>query len=166
MTIETLHDMFLHTLKDLHYAEKRILKALPAMITAANNAELKDALTAHMAETKGQITRLGEVFAILKAKPGTEVCDAIDGILKEADGIIEDTENTMMRDSAVIASGQAVEHYEIVRYRSLVMWSGTLGLDDATLLLQQSLDEECAADEKLLALGAYCQTDEAKPKAA
>ncbi len=157
MKIETLNDLFVHTLKDIHYAENKIMKALPKMIKAANDDDLKQALGEHLTETEGQIERLRQVFAILKMKPGSEECDAINGIIKEADGMMEDTDGTMMRDSAVISSGQAVEHYEMVRYRSLVMWAGALGLDDAVELLQKSLEEEQRADEKLMKFAAYCQ---------
>ena len=169
MKIETLNDLFVHTLKDIHYAENKILKALPKMIKAANDTDLKKALGEHLTETEGQIERLKEVFAILKMKPGSEECDAINGIIKEADGMMEDTEASQMRDSAVISSGQAVEHYEMVRYRSLVMWAGALGLDEAGELMQKSLEEEQRADEKLLKFAAYCQSasgDESHGKAA
>lgn len=157
MKINTLHELFVHTLKDIHYAEKRILKALPKMVDAADDEDLKQALSEHRMETEGQIERLKEVFAIVDMKPATEECDAINGIIEEADGMIEDTEGGHMRDNAVIASGQAVEHYEIVRYRSLVMWAGALGLDEAVELLQKSLEEEQRADEKLMKFAAYCQ---------
>jgi ferritin-like metal-binding protein YciE len=158
MKIDTLSDMFAHTLKDIHYAETKILKALPKMIKAADDTALKEALTEHKAETEGQIERIKEVFALLKMKPAAEECDAINGIIKEAEGMMEDTQDSDMRDCAVIASGQAVEHYEMVRYRSLVMWAGALGLEDAVPLLQQSLEEEQRADEKLLKFAAYCQS--------
>jgi ferritin-like metal-binding protein YciE len=157
MKIKTLHDLFVHTLKDIHYAEKRTLKFLPKMAKAADDGDLKQALTEHATETEGQIERLREVFAILKMKPGTEECDAINGILKEAEGMFEDTDGSEMRDNAVIASGQAVEHYEMVRYRSLVMWAGALGLTEAGELLQQSLEEEQRTDEKLMKFAAYSQ---------
>jgi ferritin-like metal-binding protein YciE len=157
MKIKTLQDLFVHTLKDIHYAENKILKALPKMISAAEDPELKKVLTEHKAETEGQIKRLVEVFGILKMKTGSEECDAINGILEEAEGMLEDTDGTPMRDSAVIASGQAVEHYEMVRYRSLVLWAGALDMKDAADLLQMSLNEERLADEKLMKFAAYCQ---------
>ncbi len=160
MKIETLRDLFVHTLKDVHYAENKILKALPKMVDAADDKDLKQALEEHKTETEGQIKRLKEVFVILKMKPGSEECDAINGIIKEAEGILDDTEGSEMRDSAVIASGQAVEHYEMVRYRSLVMWAGALGMEDAAALLQQSLEEEQRADEKLMKFAAYAQKAE------
>jgi ferritin-like metal-binding protein YciE len=157
MSIDTLKDLFVHTLKDMHYAESKIHKSLPKMIEAADDAELKSALEAHLDETKGQIERLKQVFTLIGEKAGSEECDAINGILKEGDGALDDTDGTPMRDCAVIASGQAVEHYEIVRYRSLVMWAGALGFEEPAKLLQQSLDEERAADEKLMKFAAYCQ---------
>ena len=157
MKIKTLREMFVHTLKDIHYAETKVLKALPKMIEAAQNEELKKALTEHVGETEGQITRLKQVFALLEMMPTAVECAAIDGILKEAAEMLDDTQGTAMSDIGVVSSGQAVEHYEMVRYRSLVMWSGALGLDGATGLLQQSLDEETAADKKLLAFGVYEQ---------
>lgn len=168
MKIKTLRDLFVHTLKDIHYAEKRIYKALPMMADASDDEDLKQALSEHRLETEGQIERLKEVFAILEMKPGSEECDAINGIIDEADGILDDTDGTDMRDNAVIASAQAVEHYEIVRYRSLVMWAGALGLEEAVELLQKSLEEEQRADEKLMKFAAYCQNvtdvgDEDKP---
>lgn len=158
MSIKNLNDLFIHTLKDMHYAEAKVLKSLPKMIKAAEDAELKTALEEHMAETQGQIDRLKQVFKLIDEKAASEECDAINGILEEADGILEDTEGSDVRDDAIIASAQAVEHYEIVRYRSLVMWAGALKHDDAIPLLQQSLDEERRADETLAKFAAYCQT--------
>jgi ferritin-like metal-binding protein YciE len=157
MSIENLHELFVHTLKDIHYAENKIYKSLPKMAKAVNDADLKKALEEHRTETEGQIERIKQVFKLLDMKPGSEECDAINGILEEGDGMMEDTDGSPMRNSAVIAAGQAVEHYEMVRYRSLVMWAGTLGLKDAIPLLQQSLDEEQRADEKLLKLAAMAQ---------
>ncbi len=157
MKIESLEDMFLHTLKDIHYAESKILKALPKMIKAAQDEELKDALTAHLTETEGQIERLKKVFALLDQKPASEQCQAIDGILTEGEGMIEDTQGTPMRDLAIIASSQAVEHYEMVRYRSMVEFAGSLGMTEARDLLQETLDEEMATDEGLMDLSEASQ---------
>jgi ferritin-like metal-binding protein YciE len=157
MSIENLHELFVHTLKDIHYAENKIHKSLPKMAKAVDDADLRQALEEHRTETEGQIERLKQVFSMLDMKPGSEECDAINGILEEGEGIMEETGDGPMIDCAVIASGQAVEHYEMVRYRSLVMWAGTLGLKEAVPLLQQSLDEEMRADEKLLKFASYCQ---------
>ena len=152
MKIKTLDDMFLHTLKDIHYAETKILKALPAMISAAHDSALKDALTKHKTETEGQIERIKAVFSLLEKKPAAVECEAINGIIKEAEGMLDDTKGTPMADLAVISSGQAVEHYEIVRYRCLVAWADELNMLQASKLLQQSLDEEMGADTTLGAL--------------
>lgn len=165
MLIENLNDLFVHTLKDMHYAEAKVLKSLPKMIKAAEDAELKSALEQHMAETEGQIERLKQVFMLIDEKAGSEACDAINGILEEADGVLDDTKGSVVRDDAIIASAQAVEHYEIVRYRSLVMWAGALKHDEAVPLLQQSLDEERRADETLLKFAAYCQTSASEDEA-
>jgi ferritin-like metal-binding protein YciE len=155
MKINTLHDIFVHTLKDIHYAENKIHKSLPKMIEAAQDNDLKEALIAHRIETEHQIERLKSVFKMLEMEPSSEPCDAINGIIKEAEGIFEDTEGSAMRDNAVVASGQAVEHYEMVRYRSLVMWADALGLKDASKLLNESLEEEKRADEKLKKLSMH-----------
>jgi ferritin-like metal-binding protein YciE len=151
MSLETLQDMFVHTLKDINYAENKILKALPKMIKQAENEDLKIGLENHLDQTKDQIERIKQVFSFLKIKPASEECAAINGILEEAEGLLEDVEDSDLVDTAIIASSQAVEHYEIVRYRSLVMWAGVLGMDEAAELLQISLNEERETDEKLLA---------------
>jgi ferritin-like metal-binding protein YciE len=159
MQIKTLKEMFVHTLADIHYAENKILKALPKLIKASENAELKAALEGHKIETEGQIERIIQVFGLMKQKPTSAKCKAIEGILEEGEEMLGDTKGTPMSDLGVISSGQAVEHYEMVRYRSLVMWAGVLGMDEAAKLLQQSLNEETLADEKLMAFGAYVQGD-------
>ncbi len=161
MKIETLQDMFLHTLKDIHYAETKILKSLPKMIKASQNEDLKDVLKTHLKETEEQIDRIKQVFELAEEKAGSTKCDAIEGILKEGEAMLEDTDGTPMCDLGIIASGQAVEHYEIVRYRSLVMWAGALGMKDAAELLQKSLNEERQADEKLMAFGVQVQKETA-----
>jgi ferritin-like metal-binding protein YciE len=158
MSINTLNDLFVHSLKDIHYAENKVLKALPKLIKAAKDEELQKALEEHRIETEGQIERLKQVFEIIGEKVAAEECEAINGILAEADGMLGDTKGSAVSDDAVIASGQAVEHYEIVRYRSLVLWAGALNLEDAVPLLQQSLDEERRADETLGEFAAYRQT--------
>ncbi len=161
MKIQTLQDMFLHTLKDIHYAEVKILKSLPKMIEASKNEDLKNVLTAHVKETEGQIERIKQVFELANQKAESTKCDAIEGILKEGEVMLEDTGDTPMCDLGVIATGQAVEHYEIVRYRSLVMWAGALDMKEAAELLQKSLNEERQADEKLMAFGVQVQKETA-----
>jgi ferritin-like metal-binding protein YciE len=157
MTVETLKDLFVHTLTDIHYAEHKILKALPQMIEAADDEHLRKALLEHKTETEAQIMRLQDVFDMLDVKAGTKKCEAIEGILKEAQGLMEDTEDSLMRDNAIIVSGQAIEHYEIVRYRSLVMWATALNMENIGQLMQKSLDEERNADENLLKFAAHAQ---------
>lgn len=152
MSISTLQDMFVHGLKDMHYAEAKILKTLPILINSAEYEELRHALTRHRSETEKQISRLREVFSLMGEEPAAERCEAIEGILAEGDSLIGETSGTPVADIGIIAAGQAVEHYEIVRYRSLVRWAEALGLVEARILLQESLAEELVADEKLTAL--------------
>ena len=132
----------------LYYAEKQITKALPQMIEKASNANLKQGFEAHLAETKGQIQRLEQVFKQHGHEPKAVNCPAIDGIIKEADEVAGDVADNEVLDAALIASAQAVEHYEMTRYGTLVAWAKQLGRHDCANLLQQNLDEERAADQK------------------
>lgn len=147
--IETLDDLFVHQLQDIYYAEKQILKALPKMIEKATSPDLKKGLTDHLAETEGHVQRVEQVFEMHGAKAKAVDCPAIDGILKEADEVAGDVADKQVLDAAIIASGQAVEHYEMTRYGTLVAWARQLGRDDCAAVLQQNLDEEKAADKKL-----------------
>jgi ferritin-like metal-binding protein YciE len=149
MKIENLSDLFLHTLKDIYYAEKQIVKALPKMAKAADAKELARAFDSHLEETKGQIERLEEVFKLLGKKPAGEKCPAIDGILEEGEELMSEIKDPDTRDAAMIAAAQAVEHYEITRYGTLVSWAELLGLSDAGKLLSATLKEEHSADSKL-----------------
>ena len=149
MKIENLSDLFLHTLKDIYFAETKITKALPKMAKAADSKDLARAFDMHLAETKEQVTRLEEVFKLLgKKAEGTE-CPAIEGILKEGEELMKEIKDPDTRDAAMIAAAQAVEHYEITRYGTLVSWGGLLGLPEAVKLLSATLKEEHAADSKL-----------------
>ncbi|MET4635006.1 ferritin-like domain-containing protein [Kaistia defluvii] len=150
--IETLDDLFVHQLQDIYYAEKQILKALPKMIEKATAPELKSGLTAHLAETQGHIERVEQVFEMHGATAKAVDCPAIDGILKEADEVVGDVADKQVLDAAIIASGQAVEHYEMTRYGTLIAWARQLGRDDCAAVLQENLDEEKAADKKLTKL--------------
>jgi ferritin-like metal-binding protein YciE len=150
--IETLDDLFVHQLQDIYYAEKQILKALPKMIEKATAPELKSGLTAHLAETQGHIERVEQVFEMHGATAKAVDCPAIDGILKEADEVAGDVADKQVLDAAIIASGQAVEHYEMTRYGTLIAWARQLGRDDCAAVLQENLDEEKAADQKLTKL--------------
>ena len=146
--MKTLADIFEHTLKDIYYAENAITKALPKVAKAVTDKNLKKAVEDHLAETKGQIETLKKVFASLGKKAEGEKCDAIEGLLKEADGLIEEASGTAL-DAGLLAACQAVEHYEIARYVSLREWAKTLGQDEAHKLLGEILDEEKAANSKL-----------------
>ncbi len=144
-----LADLFEHALKDIYYAEKKIYKALPKMIKAAQDAGLKSALTAHRDETAGQIDVLEQVFDHMGKRPKAEKCDAIDGILEESTGLLEDFAGTEAGDAAIIFSCQAVEHYEITRYGSMVAYARALKMPEAAELLSGILAQESDADKKL-----------------
>lgn len=152
MPIKSMDDLFLHTLKDIYYAERQILKALPKMAKAANSQELREAFEHHRTETEGQIERLAQVFEML-GKPARGVkCEAIEGIIDEGQSIMEEVEDPEVRDAAMLASAQAVEHYEITRYGTLIAWARQIGHDDAVTLLEQSLEEEKSTDQLLTEL--------------
>ncbi len=144
-----LSDLLEHALKDIYYAEKKIYKSLPKMIKAAEDPALKDGLTAHREETAHQIEILEEVFGILGKRAKAERCDAIDGILEEGNSLLEDFKGSPAIDAAIVFSTQAVEHYEITRYGSMIAYAGILGHDDIAKLLTQILEQEKAADLQL-----------------
>jgi ferritin-like metal-binding protein YciE len=149
---KTLNDLFLHTLKDVFYAEKQILKALPKMAKAAESEELKQAFETHREETQGQIERLEQVFEMI-GKPARGVqCEAIMGIIEEGKEVMEDFAESEALDAGILAAAQAVEHYEITRYGSLKTWAEELGLRDAAKLLDQNLQEEKKTDQLLTQL--------------
>jgi ferritin-like metal-binding protein YciE len=149
---KTLNDLFLHTLKDVFYAEKQILKALPRMAKAAESEELKQAFETHREETQGQIERLEQVFEML-GKPARGVqCEAIMGIIEEGKEVMEDFAESEALDAGILAAAQAVEHYEITRYGSLKTWAQELGMPDAAKLLDQNLQEEKKTDQLLTQL--------------
>ena len=156
MKLTSLQDLFLHTLQDVYYAEKHILKALPGMAKKADDAALADAFTAHEAETKTQIERLEQVFEMLGQTAKGVKCHAIEGILKEATEIMDDCEDPNALDAGMIAAAQAVEHYEFTRYGTLASWARTLGHSKAIALFEASRDEEIGADVKLTKLAEAC----------
>lgn len=152
MIIETLDDLFLHTLKDVLYAERKILKALPKMERKATDPKLKAALSSHREETETHIIRLEDVFEGLgKAARGAK-CDAMVGLIEEAEGLMAEIEDAGTMDAAIISLAQAVEHYEIARYGTLVAWAKQLGHPQAAKLLKETLDEEYGADKGLTKL--------------
>jgi ferritin-like metal-binding protein YciE len=150
--IKSMDDLFVHTLRDIYYAEKRILKALPEMIEKASDAGLKQGFQTHLGETKNHVQRLEQVFRMHGVEAKGVNCPAIDGIIEEAEDIAGEVDDKNVLDAALIAAAQAVEHYEITRYGSLVAWAKLLGRNDCAALLQQNLDEEKAADKKLTAI--------------
>lgn len=147
--IQTMDDLFVHTLQDIYYAENKIAQSLPDMISKASNPELKQGLQSHLQETKGHVARLEKVFQMLNMQASAVDCPAIDGILEEADDVSSEVEDKAVLDAAIIASGQAVEHYEITRYGSLIAWATEMGRKDVADLLASTLAEEKAADQKL-----------------
>jgi ferritin-like metal-binding protein YciE len=150
--IETLDDLFVHTLQDIYYAENQITKALPKMIEKASNPQLKQGFESHLGETRNQIKRLEQVFQMHGHEPKAVNCPAIDGIISEADEVAGDVADKEVLDAALVASAQAVEHYEITRYGTLIAWAKQLGRQDCASVLQQNLDEEKATDQKLTAM--------------
>jgi len=147
--IMTMDDLFLHTLQDIYYAEHQIEKALPDMVQKASDSELKKGFQSHLKQTKGQIRRLEQVFKKLKLEPSGTKCPAIDGILDEASDIASDVTDKIVLNAALIAAAQAVEHYEITRYGTLVAWAKALGRNDVAKLFAANLKEEKATDKKL-----------------
>jgi ferritin-like metal-binding protein YciE len=149
---KTLDDLFLHTLKDIYYAERKILKNLPKMAKAAESQELKQAFETHREETQGQIERLEQVFELLGKRASGVTCEAINGILEEGESVMEDFGESEALDAGILAAAQAVEHYEIVRYGTLKTWAEELGMQDAVTLLDQNLQEEKKTDALLTEL--------------
>ncbi|TKA96318.1 ferritin-like domain-containing protein [Cereibacter changlensis] len=149
MKTKTLDDLFLEQLKDVYYAERKILKALPKMARGAQSAELKAAFEKHKGETEGQIERLQQIFEILGKPARGKTCPAIDGILEEGEEVLEEFKGSPALDAGLVASAQAVEHYEMSRYGTLKRWAETLGMEDAAKLLDATLAEETATDTAL-----------------
>jgi len=152
-TEKTLNDLFHDTLKDIYYAEKQILKALPKMAKAAQAPELTAAFQKHLTETEGQIERLENVFELIGKRPQGKPCEAILGILDEGKELMEEFKGAVALDAGLVASAQAVEHYEMARYGTLKTWATTLGLPEAAKLLDQTLQEETRTDQLLTQLG-------------
>jgi ferritin-like metal-binding protein YciE len=150
--IESLDDLFVHTLQDIYYAEKQIVKALPEMIEKASNRDLKTAFKSHLDETKGHVVRLEEVFRMHGQEAKGVDCPAIDGIIEEAKEVAGDVDDPQVMDAALAAAAQTVEHYEIARYGTLIAWANQLGRSDCASVLEQTLKEEKSADQKLSAI--------------
>jgi ferritin-like metal-binding protein YciE len=150
--METLADLFEDTLRDIYYAEKQILRALPKMAKKAGSEDLAAAFQKHEGETEDQVARLEKVFKILGKAPRGKKCDAIEGIIAEAEELMKEAGTDTVRDAAMLAAAQAVEHYEISRYGTLKAWATKLGMEDAAGLLDETLEEEKATDEALTEL--------------
>ena len=149
---KTLDDLFHDTLKDIYYAEKKILTALPKMAKAAQSADLRQAFTKHERETQGQVDRLEQVFAMIEQPAKGKKCEAIDGLIDEGKEIMKEFKGTPALDAGLLAGAQAVEHYEISRYGTLRTWAQALGMGQAAELLEETLTEEKNTDEALTEL--------------
>lgn len=160
-----LDDLFHDTLKDIYYAEQKILKALPKMVKATQSPDLRAAFEKHREETEGQVTRLEKVFELIEESPQGKKCEAIEGILKEGEEIMEEYKGTPALDAGLLAAAQAVEHYEIARYGTLKAWAGELGHDDAVDLLDETLTEERATNDALTDLAEQVINQEAQQAA-
>jgi ferritin-like metal-binding protein YciE len=147
--LANLKKVFEHQLKDIYNAEKQLVKALPNMAQGASNRELKAAIENHLEETKGQVTRLEEVFSLIEMKPSGHTCKAMQGLIEEGKEILDENAEPEARDAAIICAAQKVEHYEIATYGTLRSFAETLGLDQAAALLNQTLEEEGKADKLL-----------------
>jgi ferritin-like metal-binding protein YciE len=147
--IQNMNDLFVHTLRDIYYAEKQIVKTLPEMIDKASDPQLKDGFRSHLRETENHVKRLEQVFQTIGQKAQGVDCPAIDGIIEEAEEVTGEVEDKSVLDAALIAAAQAVEHYEMTRYGTLIAWANQLGRRDCATLLEQTLNEEKAADKKL-----------------
>jgi ferritin-like metal-binding protein YciE len=162
---KTLDDLFHETLKDIYYAEKKILTALPKMAKSAQSEELQAAFEKHEGETEGQVDRLEKVFELIDQPAKGKTCDAINGIVEESKEIMKEFRGSAALDAGLLAAAQAVEHYEISRYGTLKTWAKELGLDEAASLLEETLQEEKKTDEALTELAESAVNQEAQQAA-
>ncbi|WP_159951719.1 ferritin-like domain-containing protein [Rhizobium sp. 18065] len=166
MADKTLDELFYETLKDIYYAERKILKTLPKMARGAQSEKLKAAFQQHKDETEGQIERLQQVFEIIGKRPRAKTCAAIDGIVEEGEEIMDEFKGSPALDAGLLAAAQAVEHYEISRYGTLSAWAKQLGYTEAVKLLDATLAEESKTDEALTKLAETAVNSAAQKKAA
>lgn len=152
MKIETMDDLFLEQIEDLYDAEQRLVKALPKMAEASTSAQLRQAFESHLEQTRGHVRRLETIFREIGKDAKAETCDAMKGLIEEGEDLIDDIENTTLRDAGLIAAANRVEHYEIAGYGSAKAFAQKLGLNNAVTLLEQTLQEEKEADRKLTSL--------------
>ncbi len=161
MKIETMEDLFLEQVEDLYDAERRLVKALPKMAEAATSQSLRQAFESHLLETEGHVSRLETVFRTLGQEPKTHTCDAMKGLVSEGEDVVSDIDQSSLRDAGLIAAANRVEHYEIAAYGSARTFAQTLGMTEAASLLEQTLQEEKRADQKLTQLAESMINDEA-----
>jgi ferritin-like metal-binding protein YciE len=147
--MKTMNDLFLSFLQDMYYAERQILEALPKMAKAAQSEELKQALMQHREETQHQVERLQQVFEQVGKRARGQTCEALNGIVEEGEEVIEEFDAGPVRDAGILANAQAVEHYEMARYGTMIAWAKVCGMKDAVKLLEETLVEEKKADELL-----------------
>jgi ferritin-like metal-binding protein YciE len=166
MAVKTMEDLFLHTLKDVYHAEKQVLKSLPKLAKKAGSPELKEAFETHRTETEGQIERLEKVFELMGKRAQGKPCAAMEGLIEESKEAMEEIEDKDVLDAALLSDAQAVEHYEITRYGTMIAWAQQLGMDEAVGLLEQTLAEEKKTDELLNKLALANVNKKAKAKAA
>jgi ferritin-like metal-binding protein YciE len=148
-TTKSLDDLLLTFMQDVYYAERQILKALPKMVKAATNPQLREAFTHHREETQGQVDRLQQAFEAMGKRARTQTCEAINGLIEEGEEVIESFPEGPVRDAGLVACAQAVEHYEMARYGSLIAWAKTAGRKDLVQLFEETLAEEKKADTLL-----------------
>jgi ferritin-like metal-binding protein YciE len=166
MAVKTMEDLFLHTLKDVYHAEKQVLKALPKMAKKAGSPELKEAFETHRNETEGQVERLEKVFELIGKRAQGKPCAAMEGLIEESKEAMDEIEDKEVLDAALLSDAQAVEHYEITRYGTMIAWAQQMGMDEAAGLLEQTLAEEKKTDELLNKLALANVNKKAKSKAA
>jgi ferritin-like metal-binding protein YciE len=152
MAMENLQDLFEHELKDIYHAEKQLVKALPKMAKGAMSEKLRAGIEEHLEQTKGHVERLEEVFGLIDVAPRGKKCEAMEGLVEEGSSILQEEDESDVRDAAIIAASQKIEHYEIASYGTLVAWAKLLELSEAEQLLQETLDEEKETDVKLTEL--------------
>jgi ferritin-like metal-binding protein YciE len=166
MPMDSLEALFEDTLRDMYYAEKKLTKILPKMAKKATTEELAEAFASHAEETQGQVERLEQVFKLIDKTPRAKKCEALEGLSAEGDHVMQEADDDGVMDAGLIASAQAVEHYEIARYGALIAWANQLDMADAAELLTESLEEEKAADEKLSGLAETVNPTAARQEAA
>jgi ferritin-like metal-binding protein YciE len=166
MASKTMNDLLLNLMQDVYYAERQILKALPKLAKASSNEQLKEALMHHREETQGQVERLQKAFEALGKRARGQTCEAINGLIEEGDEVVEEFEQGTVRDAGIVACAQAVEHYEMARYGTIVAWAKSTGHEDIVRLMQETLEEEKKADGLLTQMANRSINPEAVKQAA